>query len=253
MTTVLAIGQSNLACVSQAAHLLQKESRLPPSLRMSFLQLLHQQYKPHLSAGSDGGLNAVLRQDLETEVKNADVVISCLGGNAHSVFGLLNHPRPYDFVFDGGDTLIDGLEVIPRNLVRKALQEQMRSSLTLFSVLRGAIDQPMVHCESPAPIPSESHIRANPKLFAKNINRQGVAPATFRLKLWKLQSEIYREFCAANDISFLPAPTETLDENGFLSSKAWGLDPTHGNSWYGERVIFQLADYVTRKRNRGVA
>jgi hypothetical protein len=220
---------------------------------MRFLQFLHQQYRPHLSARSEGGLNPVLRQDLAAELRDVDLVVSCLGGNAHSVFGLLNHPHRYDFVFDAGDTPTDGLEVIPRNLVRKALQEQMRSGLTLFSVLRAAIDKPIVHCESPAPIPSESHIRAYPRLFAKKIDRLGVAPANFRLKLWKLQSEIYREFCAANDISFLPTPAETLDENGFLSSKAWGSDPTHGNSWYGERVIFQLADYVTRKRNKGIA
>jgi hypothetical protein len=244
VTAILAIGQSNLACVSQAAELLQTESRLPSSLRMSFLQLLQQGYRPHLLTGSEQGLNAALRQDLEAAVRKVDVVISCLGGNAHSIFGLLNHPRPYDFVFVPGDTTIDGLEVIPRNLVRNALREHMRSSLTLFSLLRAAIDKPIVHCESPAPIPSESHIRTYPKVFAKNIDKFGVAPATFRLKLWKLQSEIYREFCAAHDIAFLPVPKETLDENGFLSSKAWGLDPTHGNAWYGERVIFQVADYV---------
>jgi hypothetical protein len=220
---------------------------------MRFLQILHQQYRPHLSARGEGGLNTVLRQDLAAEVRNVDLVVSCLGGNAHSVFGLLNHPQRYDFVLDAGDIPTDGLEVIPRNLVRKALQEQMRSSLTLFSVLRAAIDKPIVHCESPAPIPSETHIRAYPKLFAKKIDMFGVAPANFRLKLWKLQSEMYREFCTANNISFLPTPAETLDENGFLSSKAWGSDPTHGNSWYGERVIFQLADYVTRKRNKGIA
>lgn len=247
-TRILAIGQSHLAAIFHGEQGMREENRLPDALAMNFIQLRNPRYDPFFPRGNKSELNPALQSDLEANLKDTDLVVSCLGGNAHSIFGLVNHPRPYDFVLNVGDSIAEGREIVSRDLIRSALREQMRSPLRLFSALRALIDQPMVHCESPPPIPSEAHIREYPRTFAKAIGQFGVAPASFRLKLWKLQSEIYRETCASHDVEFLPVPAEVLDENGMMVSKAWGQDPTHGNSWYGERVILQLAAHRHRRQ-----
>jgi len=230
-----------MAAVASAAQLMREGNRLPASLAVSFIQLLAPRYRPSFA---DGVLNPAIVEDLRAGIQAADIAVSCMGGNAHSIFGLLNHPQPYDFSFNG-EPLMGDRRIVSRGLVRAALKEQMRASLKVFAALRTLIDRKMIHCESPPPIPSESHIRAHSGIFAKRIGALGVAPAGFRLKLWKLQSDIFREFCAANDIEFLPAPAAVFGEDGMLSPKAWGADPTHGNAWYGEQVISQLASHVS--------
>ena len=212
---------------------------VPPPLSFSFIQMRRRKYNPYFPPESDGALNPNIVSELKTQVPRADAAVSCMGGNAHSVFGLLNHPEPYDFVADGLP-LVQGRQVVPRSVVKASLKEQMEDGLKVFAALRSFIDKPMFHCQSPPPLP-ESHIRIYPGVFAERLDRFGVAPASFRLKLWKLQSEIYREFCAAHDIEFLPVPAECVDPDGLLTTQARGEDPTHGNAWYGERVVHQLA------------
>ncbi len=190
-------------------------------------------------------LNPAVEKDVKAHLPDSDFVVSYLGGNAHSVMGLINHRCPYDFTFEAADRLIRNREVVPRSLVRSALQKVMTDHLKMFSALRALIDKPMMHCESPPPIPSDDYIRTYPGVFADRIEKRGIAPASFRLKLWKLQSEIYRAFCAAHEIEFLQIPEGTADAEGLLCSKAWGTDPTHGNIWYGEQSINRLARHLS--------
>jgi len=239
MTHILAIGQSNLRGLFNAVKQMTESGTVPPPLSFSFIQMRRRKYNPYFPPESDGALNPNIVSELKTQVPRADAAVSCMGGNAHSVFGLLNHPEPYDFVADGLP-LVQGRQVVPRSVVKASLKEQMEDGLKVFAALRSFIDKPMFHCQSPPPLP-ESHIRIYPGVFAERLDRFGVAPASFRLKLWKLQSEIYREFCAAHDIEFLPVPAECVDPDGLLTTQARGEDPTHGNAWYGERVVHQLA------------
>jgi hypothetical protein len=243
---VLAIGQSNMACIVHATELMQQESRLPPGLSFTFIQMREEKYNPYFpDANNRDRLNPAVEEDVKAHLADSDLVVSYLGGNAHSVMGLLNHSRPYDFTFTAGDDLDRNREMVPRDLVRSSLRDSMADHLKMFSALRGLIDKPMIHCESPPPIPSDQHIRNHPGVFANRIETKGIAPASFRLKLWKLQSEIYREFCAANNIEFLTIPEETADAEGLLRSEAWGTDPTHGNIWYGEQSINRLARHLS--------
>jgi hypothetical protein len=246
LTNVLAIGQSNLASVVRAADQMKQSGRFPSGLSIEFIQLRQSKYVPNLN-GPDEALNRSIVTDVEALAGGVDLVVSCLGGNAHSVLGLLNHPtRPWDFVLDlePNIPLDPGREVVACELVRAALKARMTAGLRLFSALRALIQAPFAHCESPPPVPSESHIKAHPGLFRDKIEKRGVAPASFRLKLWKLQSDVYREFCRSHDIAFLPVPPEVIDAAGLMTKNAWAADPTHGNPWYGERVILQLESYV---------
>jgi hypothetical protein len=235
-----------MTCIIRATELMQQESRFPPGLTFTFIQMRQGKYNPYFPDDNNRDkLNPAVEEDVKTHLADSDFVVSYLGGNAHSIMGLLNHTRPYDFTFAPADDLDRNRQVVPRGLVRSSLREVMADHLKMFSALRGLIDKPMLHCESPPPIPSDQHIRDNPGVFANRIEKKGIAPASFRLKLWKLQSEVYREFCAANNIEFLPIPEGTADAKGLLCSDAWGADPTHGNIWYGEQSIKRLARHLS--------
>ena len=241
---VLAMGHSNLGALIRAGNKLRNEGRFPSSLKIDFMQLRDDRYNPHFPPGNTILIKPALRDDLQAKLEQTDIVVSCMGSNHHAAFGLVNHPRPYDFVLDPSEPLIEGREIVPASVVRTAMRDHLKGAFNFISAVRALIDKPIIHCQSPAPIASEAHIRQNPNVFAAQIEQHGVAPASFRLKLWRLQSEIYREFLKSMGVEFLPVPPETLDENGCLSSKAWRNDPTHGNTWYGERVILQLEAHI---------
>jgi hypothetical protein len=248
---VLALGQSHLNAWVAAARELIRAGRFPKDLGIAFIQLRNPAYQPNLVAETQ--LNPALRNAIERAAEGADFLFSTIGGNGHSVLGLINHPRPYDFVLDIDPAipLDPAKEVLPCAIVRAALEKRMEGAFKLEARIREIIKIPIVHCEPPPPIPSEAHIRAHPGTFGEKVHTSGVAPASFRLKLWKLQSDIQRRFCQANDIVFLPSPPETADDNGMLAQRAWGRDPTHGNRWYGRRVIAQMRAYAngTRQAN----
>src|SRR5439155_25855688 len=120
--------------------------------------------------------------------------------------------------------------------------EGMRKTL---KSLRSRTTSPLIHLESPPPIPSEKHIRAYPSFYEAKIGQRGVAPAVLRYKLWRLHSSLVQEYCRALDITFLPVPPEVQDEERMLCERAWTDDPTHGNAYYGRCVFRQLARIST--------
>ena len=57
------------------------------------------------------------------------------------------------------------------------------------------------------------------------------------MKLWRLYSSLVDETCRSDDIRFLATPPDVFDDKGFLHPDGYPKDATHGNAWYGERVI----------------
>jgi hypothetical protein len=66
-----------------------------------------------------------------------------------------------------------------------------------------------------------------------------VSPAMLRWKLWRLTSDLTREFCEENDIHFLDCPAESMDERGFLRPQYY-QEAFHGNAAYGALVLEQI-------------
>ena len=177
-------------------------------------------------------------------------VVSWIGGNDHTVFGLLNHPQPFDFILASAPDLpvSPGAEILPARLVRATLQARMGASMRLLTALRQRVPGRLVHLEPPPPVPSADHIRAHPGVFAGKVAERGVSAASLRYKLWRLHSAILIELCVSLDIVWQPVPADTQDAHGMLVQDGWNPDPTHANAWYGARVLRDLAVNLTRQQ-----
>ena len=233
MTHALIIGHSHITAPRRAAAALGVTRLRFVELARPSLQLLE----------ADGALAMDLRALLANELPAAGAVISMVGGNAHNLFGLVNHPQPFDFVLDERPDLplAEGHHLIPSALVERILQRAAQADLDVLAGVRREVRAPMFHVESPPPIPSDAHIRRRPGIFAGELASSSVAPRTLRYKLWRLHSRLFRRLCEANDIGFIPAPAETFDADSFLGERFWNPDPTHGNEHYGARVLAQIA------------
>lgn len=242
MQKILVIGHSHLNAIDRAVKTAATESAIPKGIALRCIRLTGKTFRPPLIR-TEGAwyLNKAI-VDLLTRHR-WDFVVSCIGGNGHNVVGLLNHPIKFDFVLPSCPELpiAEGHEILPSMLVTGILRRQVGPNLRLLAAVRDAFKGPMIHLESPPPVPSEEHIRSNPSSFKDRIDRFGVSPALLRYKLWRVHSAIYRQECRRLGIRFLPVPRKTQDAQGMLVKAAWNVDPTHGNTWYGLRVLRQLA------------
>lgn len=203
-----------------------------------------QPWRTKAPANADDGF--MLNQTLRNELQNhgADFVFSCIGGNAHNIFGLVNHPTVFDFVLAEKPDLPcnnDGY-IVPYTVVKEALASVTTIELAgwLIKETQAVVGKIDVHVESPPPIPSEQHILKNPATFQEKIDQLGVSPRWLRYKLWRVHSQIFKEICGQNLINFLSVPSIAVDSEGFLKETMWGQDATHANILYGKCVLEQI-------------
>ncbi len=82
-----------------------------------------------------------------------NLLISAYGGNGHNVIGMLEHERPFDFVYPGRPDLPvkKQSELIPYGMVRSLLSERLKANFVLLSAIKAATGRTMIHVESPPP------------------------------------------------------------------------------------------------------
>jgi hypothetical protein len=183
----------------------------------------------------------------ELSRENLRLIVSTFGGNDHNVLGLVNCQPKFDFVLPEAPELPlqTDADVIPSGLIFRQLRRRLQPTLALIARLRNATDVPIVHMESPPPLP-EDYILAHPRSFAEMIALRGVAPATLRYKLWRVHSAIVREACARQRIRFVASPQAMQTAEGLLVDRAFHGDPVHANEVYGEQLFRQLLAIVSR-------
>lgn len=228
---MLAIGHSHLRCVQVAA------SGQGESLDA-------------FNFWDDGSLlcnlpeGPALTARLQSRVQDHEgIVFSYIGGGAHTVIGLVSHPRRYDFVLpEAPDLPFDArAEILPVAAVKAALLAQTESYLQLMRHLRSLAPGRMVHMEPPPPCPDEDRISPHIpwSLFPGML--QEVAPRHLRYKAWRLHSCIVSDFCREQGIEFMAYPREAADTEGFLREQYF-LDGVHANSGYGALQLRQMRE-----------
>ena len=239
---ILVIGQSHVAAIRSAAR--ERREADPDRLRTRVIHTLEPQYAPELiGEGEDASFTPALVETIRDQIARHDPLrASASGGNVHNAFGLIRHPRPYDFLLsdEEGPPLDPEAEPVTEVLVRAALEEGLaRDRIRLREIRRVAGD--FIQLESPPPVADGGYVAERADAYFKDraIADLGVASPGLRYKIWRLHSHIVAGYCAGVGVRFLPVPGETRDDQGFLRPDYAG-DATHGNQAYGEAVIRAL-------------
>ncbi|MDE1173228.1 MAG: hypothetical protein PW790_06080 [Parvibaculaceae bacterium] len=163
------------------------------------------------------------------------------------IMGLARHPRPFDFVLPECPhlPLDEDAEILPLEAVRASLLAITQEYLDLIKLVRDTATGPVFHIEAPPPYADATRLLADiPWMFFGGMQRQ-ISPAPFRYKLWRLHTQIVRESCRKQGISFIDHPPESVDGNGFLLP-AYYLDSMHVNEAYGALVLAQMRRLLNR-------
>ena len=183
-----------------------------------------------------------LQGELATLREPPPFIVAFIGGTEYFTIGHAEHPQRFDFVLPERPDLDvrSGVQIIPPSMIRITLERMMHHALKLMSALRAATSIPIIFVQSPPPIPSQEHILANPGPFREVIEQHGVMPATLRMKLWLLQSSIFRQRSEELGCRYLEPPAGGTDDAGFLYEPKWHHDSVHATLWYGELILQQI-------------
>ncbi len=179
-----------------------------------------------------------------------DLVVSAIGGNQHSVFGLVQHPISFDFEAPERPDLapLQGHEQIPYRLLWDQFESGLRGrDGAHVERLRGHTPARLVHLSPPAPKEDAGHILKRHEVdFAKaGILQRGVTAASVRLKLWHLQISVLQKLCTEWQVHLMPVPAASLTAEGYLKPEYYAEDATHANPAYGALVLEDLRRFAT--------
>jgi hypothetical protein len=225
---IVCVGGSHVVAVAAAARKLNVPVRVINLLRM-----------PQMFIPGEPGWR--VHRLLAREIGDGSAgVYSMLGGNEHTVLGLVRHPRPFDFVLpeDPQRALDPDAELLPYQAVRELLEQRTEPLFHKLSALARHCGPRLSHVESPPPATRWS-VLAKPKAFRAALAQHGVAGGGLRYRLWRLYSSIVRSYCQRLGVPFIDAPAQTRTRSGFLLPQLVG-DATHGNARYGRMVLERI-------------
>lgn len=226
---MLCVGHSHVACVAKAAR-----AASVPLLALDFWAI------PDAIIRDDGPPR--FSRLLVTQLQQHDgPVFSFIGGAAHGVIGMLVHPRRFDFVLPWapGLPLDPEAEVLPAMAVRGILEAAMVEYLSLLDQLRELCTGALFHVESPPPYADAQRMHGDIPWGLYPGMLHEISPAWTRYKLWRMHSCIVEDWCRANNVEMVSAPTLAMDADGFLRESYYG-DGAHANDAYGALVLDQM-------------
>lgn len=182
-----------------------------------------------------------LRPDLAERIARGRKVLSTIGGSAHTVLGMVEHPRPFDFVLPADATLPvdEAREIVPAEAVRAKLADLAGAYFATLPALVDAAAVPVIQIQPPPPVADDSRIAPKVPWGLFPGQPRAIAPKWLRYKLWRLHGELIAAACAKFGIIFLPAPETAQDGEGFLDP-GYDEDGAHANAAYGALVLDQV-------------
>ena len=243
MIHLIGVGHSHLHTVVNA----WKEFAANPTsgIRLSAFQMLDARYQP-FNELVDGQL--VVNPNLVADVKRVAGTQDArfflyAGGSEHVRWGLINDPRPFDFVTPStamDDAPLYG-EVFPYEMLvalGRGAGEHVTAPLAFF---RSLTDRPVYQLCPPPPVRGVDLTRVNlGGMFEESSRTHGIAPDPFRVRIWQICVEGLRRACGEKGVVFLEAPREMIGADGCLVPEAVGHDAVHANSLYGRLILDQL-------------
>ena len=173
-----------------------------------------------------------------------ELLIVGLLGTQHNLLGILKHEVPFDVYFqDGSNESKKGVEYIPNKVAQELFASKIRGENYATKLLKAAKCRAAIIATPPPKNADDEIINRASNYRGTSISKETLNPAARRLRLWKLETAEMEK--AAHDwgVGFLPPPTQTIDDLGFLEKDFQKRDLTHANDAYGAAVVDQIVTY----------
>lgn len=234
---ILLIGMSHITAVRNAMR--EDERRIVESINLNERSDIFDERRNHLNLDYFRNYGP-------------QVVLLSIRGNFHNVFGLIENPIPLaigDSVFGAVPPVRSDEDrmrhFVPEGVARAFFSAKLneRAFVHLKPLVERFSEAKFFHLCSPPPSGDADHISAFPGVFRSKIGL-GVSPPALRRKLYDIHTDLFRQACLAQGISFVEVPDGVVDEDGIMLREFWNRDATHGNEAYGRRVLDQVRQMI---------
>ena len=247
-TKILLIGHSHTQCFIDAYG-----AEMRGVLELDAIRL----HRDKIVGGEPDFADYIAGQVKKLEVAHAgglntyDAVVLLLGGNTHNVLGLVEMSPPFDFVLSSQPSLPVSARarLLPEAVIKGVLLQRIETMFLGMNVIRQMFGGAMYCLESPPPIGDDDYVRRYlDEHFRKDFeNNRDVVSAQLRYKLWKVSSAIYSERSRQLGISYVECPESVLVDGMYLRPEGYPLNATHGNAWYGGKVLENFLDIFSKE------
>lgn len=177
--------------------------------------------------------------------KEDTIWVSRVGGNAHNAIGLMSHSRKFDVVIPERPNLPldEDAEVVTYGYLRASFINDPHTKLwiSILANFQKEVGGRVYHIESPPPKEDDEFIERYLDPYFKALpNRNKIVNRWIRWKLWSAYSSVIESVCKDIGICYLRTPPVVMTEDGFLRREGYANDATHGNAWYGTKLIYML-------------
>lgn len=175
-------------------------------------------------------------------------------GNQVATDFLLTPGRPLDLIVPGRPDLrlVEGAQIVPVS----AIQAHFRPHLQPLEAFVAACPKARQHfligthppmedeAEIRRRLSSEPHFLARAAAIGIDLASIPITPATVRLKLWHVLTDMMADLAARHGLVFVPAPRAGTTEGGYLRPDCAQDDVTHTNMRYGQLVLENFMPYL---------
>jgi hypothetical protein len=214
-----------------------------------------ERYEPYVHFTDDGvRFHPTVLDDLRVAVEelHPTSVVAAILGSDHWIYGIGNEPRPFDFLVPNlpQHPMSAHAEMIPYDLLLRRFRSDLDWQFGLVRFVMTLCELPIFVIEAPPPVENaELMLRPVHGHFKERMEKFGCPSTSFRYKIWWIFTYATKCICADLGISFIEAPPETRDSNGFLNERYY-LDGVHGTDEYGALMAGEVAK---AKRRMGLA
>jgi hypothetical protein len=181
------------------------------------------------------------REDIATRIAIHRPIYSFIGGNAHTVLGLVDYHRGFDFVLPEAPHLpLDPeRELVSAEVIRHALATVDEGTMPILELLVRMAPGRVMHVCPPPPVFLADATREKYPWNMTPDQPRAFAPAWVRYKIWLLSVSMIADRVRKMGIPFVMVPASCQDENGFLREE-FRRDVAHANGRYGALILEKL-------------
>jgi hypothetical protein len=137
---------------------------------------------------------------------------------------------------------LEDAEILPLGAIQQAMRWVNRDFEQMLRLIARSGAGPILHVEAPPPA-WDTRAPDDPIWNAVNGMNKNVSPPHLRRKFWLMHCTLWQGLCEAEGVTYVSAPVETMDEQGFIKPEFIG-NPAHGNVRYGARVLAKIEDLL---------
>lgn len=235
---IIVIGDSH-------THAIKRALKTRHGLHPAHVEIEAYRYSRIKNGKTIGDLSAEQVIECVAELGSDDLVVSTIGGNQHQTLSLVQHPVPFSMFLpeESVPSESDPDCIIPYAQLWDVFERGLRGKDGIrLQQLREAARCRVIHLVPPPPKADAVHIlKRHETDFAKaGILDKGISPASLRLKMWQLQTNVMKKLTGEWGVELLLPPLQALDAQGFLAPVYYAEDATHANTDYGALQVAQI-------------